>query len=166
MKRTIFTFGTLYPDNIIEALLGTIPENFYASLSDYSIYKAGFDELSPKIKDFFISRNVDQSTFSYLFAKHDPANKFIIEGRAYSVDLDQELIIDHWELYPDWYRKKAVTITGNDGSEYDAFTYTLDIDGERLEQYQRVVNDPEKVLANAKATRARVLEKFPKAFNS
>lgn len=94
----------------IEALLGTIPENFYATLSDYSIYKAEFDQLSPKIRDFFVSRNVDQSTFTYLFAKHDPVHKFTIEGQAYSVDLDQELILDHWELYPDWYRKKAVNL--------------------------------------------------------
>lgn len=157
MKRIVFTFGTLYPDNIIEALLGTIPDNFYATLSGYSIYKAGFGALPPKIKDIFQSRNVDEHTFSYLFAKKDPEYDYTIYGRAYYVDLEQELVLDHWEIYPDWYRKEFVTIKENDGTIHDAFIYTLDIEGERLETYNRVLNQPEKVLANAKATRSRVM---------
>ena len=166
MKRLVFTFGTLYPDNIIEALLDNIPENFYATLSGYSIYQAGFSQLPSKIKEMFQSRNIDQSTFSYLFTKKDSSHNFTIEGRAYYVDLEEELILDHWEQYPDWYRKKSVIIKTTDGVEHEAYIYTLDIDGEKLEEFKRVVNDPEKVLANAKAVRSRVLEKFPKAFNS
>ena len=166
MKRTVFTFGTLYEDNIIKALLGEIPTNFPAKLHDYSIYKAGFSPLPTKIKEFFLSRNYDPNTFSYLFVKYDPTHNFIIEGRAYSINLEQELILDHWELYPDWYRKKEVKIIDNDGKEHEAFVYTVDYDGERLEEFTRVVNDPEEVIINAKAARNRVLEKFPKAFTN
>jgi len=164
MKRLVFTFGTLYQDNIIEALLGKIPENFYATLTGYSIYKAGFSDLPDKVKDFFKSQNADESTFSYLFVKEDPEHAFTIDGRAYAIDLEQELILDHWELYPDWYRKKRVLIKTKDGQEQEAFVYTLDIDGERLTEFRRVVNDPEKVLANAKVARQGVIDKFPKAF--
>ncbi len=158
MQRLVFTFGTLYPDNIIEALLGKVPPNFYATLSGYSIYQAGFYQLPPKIMKIFQARNVDQSTFSYLFAKEDPDHNFVIDGRAYLVDLTEELILDNWELYPDWYHKKSVMIKATDGLEHEAFIYTLDIDGERLEKFKRVVNDPEKVLANAKAVREKAIK--------
>ncbi len=165
MNRPLFTFGTLYPDNIISALLGAVPPNFYAALTGYSIYKGTYAQLPPKVADFFLTRNIDKETFSYLFAKQDAERDFVIEGRAYDIDLNQELILDHWERYPDWYRKQSVKIKSEDGSVYDAFIYTLDIDGERLSEYNRVMNDPEKVLANAMATRQRVMEKFPRIFS-
>lgn len=164
MKRIVFTFGTLYEDSIIEALLGTIPQNFYATVTGYSVYRGNFSQLPSKVKDYFRAKNVDQNTFSYLFVKGDPTNNFTLKGRAYMIDLDQELILDHWELYPDWYRKKKVVIKAEDGTEHEAFLYTLDIDGERLEEFERVVNVPEKVLASAKAVRQRVIGKFPEAF--
>jgi cytochrome oxidase Cu insertion factor (SCO1/SenC/PrrC family) len=100
-----------------------------------------------------------------LFAKQDTDHGFVIDGRAYEISLDQELILDHWERYPEWYRKQEVSIKSEDGSMHEAFIYTLDIDGERLSEYKRVMNDPEKVLANAKATRQRVMEKFPRIFS-
>jgi len=162
MKRLLFTFGTLYPDEIISALLGAVPPNFYAELAGYSIYKGTFEHLPSKVADFFLTRNIDKRSFSYLFAKHDTEHGFVIDGRAYEINLNQELILDHWERYPDWYRKQSVKLKSEDGSAHDAFIYTLDIDGERLSEYKRVMNDPEKVLANAKATRQRVMEKFPK----
>jgi hypothetical protein len=70
----------------------------------------------------------------------------------------------HWELYPDWYRKKAVTIKAKDGIEHEAFVYTVDYDLDKLKEFKRVVNDLDQVIENAKETRKRVLEKFPKAF--
>jgi gamma-glutamylcyclotransferase (GGCT)/AIG2-like uncharacterized protein YtfP len=95
----------------------------------------------------------------------DKENSFVIDGRAYEINLDQELILDHWERYPDWYRKQSVSIKSESGSANEAFIYTLDIDGERLSEYKRVMNDPEKVLANAKATRQQVIDKFPMIFS-
>ncbi len=162
MKRLLFTFGTLYPDDIISALLGTVPPNFYARLTGYSIYKGTYADLPTKVSEFFSTRNIDKDTFSYLFAKQDAEHIFEIEGRAYEIDLNQELVLDHWERYPDWYRKQNVNIQSKDDSMHEAFIYTLDIDGERLIEYKRVMNDPEKVLANAKVTRQRVKDKFPK----
>jgi gamma-glutamylcyclotransferase (GGCT)/AIG2-like uncharacterized protein YtfP len=164
MKRILFTFGTLYPDDIISALLGAVPPNFYATLTGYSIYKGSFEHLPSKVADFFLTRNIDKDTFSYLFAKQDTEHGFVIDGRAYEISLDQELILDHWERYPDWYRKQSVNIKSEDGSMHEAFIYTLDIDGERLIEYKRVMNELEKVLANAKATRQRVKDKFPILF--
>ncbi len=165
MKRLLFTFGTLYPDDIISALLGVVPTNFYATLTGYSIYKGTFEHLPSKVADFFLTRNIDKRTFSYLFAKQDTDHGFVIDGRAYEISLDQELILDHWERYPEWYRKQEVSIKSEDGSMHEAFIYTLDIDGERLSEYKRVMNDPDKVLANAMATRHRVMEKFPRIFS-
>ncbi len=164
MKRLVFTFGTLYEDAIIEALLGTIPQNFYAKLTGYSLYKGNFSQVPPKVKDFFDTTGVDQNSFSYLFIKEDPHHNFVLDGRAYFIDLEQELILDHWELYPDWNRKMVVTITAEDGTTHEAFVYTQDIEGERLEEFKRVVNNPEKVLTRAKAARKRAVDKFPEAF--
>jgi hypothetical protein len=165
MNRFLFTFGTLYPDEIISALLGTVPSNFYATLTGFSIYKGAYSQLPPKVADFFLTRNINKDTFSYLFTKMDKENSFVIDGRAYEINLDQELILDHWERYPDWYRKQSVSIKSESGSANEAFIYTLDIDGERLSEYKRVMNDPEKVLANAKATRQQVIDKFPMIFS-
>ena len=100
-----------------------------------------------------------------MFAKQDTEHGFVIDGRAYEINLDQELILDHWELYPNWYRKQDVNIKSENRSMHDAFVYTLDIDGERLSKFKRIINDPEKVLANARNTRQRVVEKFPLLFN-
>ena len=159
MQRIVFTYGTLYIDDIIKALLGRVPVNFYATLSGYSIYKGNFSQLAPKIKKFFITKNPDETAFSYLFAKEDRKNNFIIKGRAYEINSEEERILDHWERYPDWYRKKTVVIKAIDGVKHEAFIYTLDIDGEKVEKFKRVVNNRAKVLARAKAVRARVLEK-------
>lgn len=165
MKRLVFTFGTLYEDEIIKALLGKIPQNFYATLHGYSIYQAGYSQLPNKVKEFFSTRNYDLNTFSYLYVKQDSEHNSAIEGRAYYIDLEQEMILDHWELYPDWYRKKAVSIKVKDGTEHEAFVYTVDYEGKKLNDFKRVVNNPEKVIVNAKETRKRVIEKFPKAFS-
>ncbi len=165
-KRLVFTFGTLYPDDMIEALLGSVPQNFYATLTGYSVYKGNFTQLPARQRDHFTAKGVDPRTFSYLFAKEDSTHHYTIDGRAYYVDVDQELILDHWEMYPDWYRKKSVQIVSEDHTEHDAYIYTLDIDGERLEEYTRVSNDPRQALANARATRKRVMEKFPTLFTS
>lgn len=86
MKRLLFTFGTLYPDNIISALLGVVPTNFYTTLTGYSIYKGTFEQLPPKISDFFLTRNIDRETFSYLYAKQDTGRGFVIDGRAYEIN--------------------------------------------------------------------------------
>ncbi|HCS78590.1 TPA: hypothetical protein DIV55_02500 [Patescibacteria group bacterium] len=165
LERLVFTFGTLYPDEIITALLGTIPRNFYATLSNYSIFKGGATQLPEKARLFFESRNYDPQTFSYLFAKEDIEHDYTISGRVYTVNIQQELILDHWELYPDWYRKQDVLVIDKENKSHEAFIYTLDYDGERLSEFKRVLNDPEKVLKNANATRQRVMDKFPKFFN-
>jgi hypothetical protein len=86
MTRLVFTFGTLYEDDIIQALLGSIPDNFYATLSSYAMYKGRFSELSQKMQDVFSATGYDNSSFSYLFVKPD-ANASTIKGRAYFVDL-------------------------------------------------------------------------------
>lgn len=163
MNRIVFTFGTLYPDNMIEALLGRIPDNFYTKLHGHSIYKAGFQELPEKVKEFFVERNVNKETFSCLFAKSDPQNTSIIEGRTYTISLTDELILNHWEQYPNWYRK---TIQNDQDESFEALIYTLDIDGEQLTEFKRVMNNPEKALQNAKIVRERVLSKFLKLLKS
>src|SRR6266446_1367915 len=145
MKRHVFTFGTLYEDGIIQALLGSVPDNFYASLPGHAMYKGAFSELPEKMQAVFSARGYDDTNFSYLFVKSDP-NAELIEGKAYAIDLRQELILDHWEWYPDWYRKQAVAIQSSDEKEYEAFVYTLDYQGERLSDFKRVVNDPMKVM--------------------
>lgn len=87
-----------------------------------------------------------------------------IEGRAYQINLTQELILDHWELYPNWYRKEDVVVRDSHGSECSAFIYTLDIEGERMDAFDRVPNNYEKVLENARATRKKVMDHFPILF--
>ena len=57
-----------------------------------------------------------------------------------------ELILDHWELYPDWYRKQAVTIRTHDGSEQEAFIYTVDYGGQKQDEIRRVITDKAKLL--------------------
>jgi hypothetical protein len=80
------------------------------------------------------------------------------------MDLAQELILDHWELYPDWYRKQDVTVKASDGKEHEAIIYTVDYDGPKLDHFARVVNDLPGVISNARAARKRVMKKFPEAF--
>lgn len=164
MKRTVFTFGTLYPDVMIKALLGTIPQNFYGTLEGYSVYKGAYNQLPPKIREGFDALKVYKKTFSYLFAKPDASSRNPIEGRAYSIDFTQELILDHWERYPVWYRKREVVVNDADGKKHNAFVYTLDIEGEKVETYERVLNDPERARQNAVKMRTLVLEKHPEAF--
>jgi gamma-glutamylcyclotransferase (GGCT)/AIG2-like uncharacterized protein YtfP len=160
MKRFVFTFGTLYVDEIIAALLGTIPKNFYASLPGYAVYKGKFAQLPVAAQNKL--RHLDPDTFSFLFAKPDPSRS--LEGRVYEVSLQQEMILDHWELYPDWYRKQAVTVHSGDGKQHEAIIYTVDYDGARLDHYERVVNDLAEVIESAKAARIRAIDQHPQAF--
>lgn len=164
--RLLFTFGTLYPDDMIQALLGEIPENFYGTLEGYSMYSGNYAQLSRQLQEDFADKILDKGTFVYVFAKEDPNSNFVIEGRAYYIDSKQELILDHWERYPNWYRKQNVVIKDNDGKQYDAFIYTLDIDGVKMTEYKRVMNDPEKALENARKMREIVISKFPDIFNN
>jgi len=165
LTRKLFTFGTLYPDEMIKALLGEIPENFYGTLKGFSVYRGNWTQLPENIRKTFEEMNVDQSTFSYAFAKKDYRAEKVIKGRIYSISLDQELVLDHWERYPDWYRKLDVVVKDELGNEHDAFIYTLDIKGELMEKVERVLNTPEKALANAKKLNQRVADKFPSVFN-
>lgn len=160
MKRLLFTVGTLYFDDVIHALLGVVPKNFPATLTGFSLYQAGFSQLPPEIQKRFVDV-VDQQTFSYVFAKPYLVSDQLLTGRAYELSIDQELIIDHWEQYPDWYRKHPVVITADDDSPHDAYIYTLDIAGVQQETLNRMVNDLALVVFEARATRERVLEKFP-----
>jgi len=160
MDRIVFTFGTLYEDDVIAALLGKVPANFYADLSDHSIYKAGFKQLPPKAKEFILSKGYDPQTFSFLYLKSDESAAFSIKGRAYYINQEDELVLDRWEGYPDWYSKVPMTVHDDHGRVYQAFVYSGDFDGERLETYVRVVNNREKVLINARAARQEVLAKI------
>jgi hypothetical protein len=160
MDRVVFTFGTLYEDDVITALLGRIPSNFYATLPDHSIYKAGFGQLPSKVKEFILSKGYDPQTFSFLFLKPDKSPAFPITGRAYYLTPEDELVLDRWEGYPDWYDKVPMTIHDDRGGSHQAFAYTRDFDGERLETYTRVVNNREKVLTNARVAREEVLAKI------
>src|SRR5882757_65954 len=110
MDRIVFTFGTLYEDDIIAALLGRIPHNFYATLPGHSIYEAGFSQLLPMTKKFILSKGYDPQIFSFLFLRTDQAPASQVEGRAYYLDPDDELVLDRWESYPDWYSKVPVVI--------------------------------------------------------
>lgn len=161
MKRIVFTFGTLYDDNVIKKLLGDVPVNFYATLPGYTVYKGIFSQIPQKVQDRL--KHVNKDTFTFLFAKTDLKESYIY-GRAYEINLAQEIMLDHWEIYPDWYRKKSVTIRSHDECEHEAFIYTLDYDGEKLTEYNRVINDPAEVITNAQAARKRMVEKFPETF--
>jgi hypothetical protein len=164
LHRLVFTFGTLYPDEIIKALLGVVPPNFYASLMNYSVFKAGMKQLPEKVRTEFEQKGDRPTSFTYLFAKHDPVNKFELTGRVYNTNLQQELILDAWERYPDWYRKEEVVVRDEQGKEHNAYIYTLDIEGERQKSFNRVVNDPERVLEAAKRMRQNVMDRFPAIF--
>jgi len=166
MNRLVFTFGTLFDDEIVMALLGKIPTNFYATLPGYAVYEGSFDQLPSKVRDYFSAKGYDQQTFSYLFVKPDQSSGSMVVGRTYAVSREQELIIDHWEHVPEWYRKQTVTIQPNDGTPREAFVYTLDYKGKKLTEFHRVVNDPVRVIEAAKVTRAMVMEKFPEVFST
>ena len=56
-------------------------------------------------------------------------------------------------------------IKDNNGEIHEAFIYTLDIDGMKITEYKRVMNDPEKALENAKKMKEVVISKFPDVFN-
>jgi gamma-glutamylcyclotransferase (GGCT)/AIG2-like uncharacterized protein YtfP len=162
VKRIVFVFGTLYVDDVIEALLGSIPIYFHASLAGFGIYKGEFNQV-PEAAQNKLRDRVDVDSFSFLFAK--PIESQTIDGRVYEVNLEQEMILDHWEVYPDWYRKRAVSVQYDDGESHEAFIYTIDSEGILLEHFERVVNDLEGVIKNAKDARQRVIEKFPEAFS-
>jgi hypothetical protein len=163
MSKIVFTYGTLFEDKIIKALFGKIPQNFYASLSGYTVYKGNSNQLPQIVKTYLISNNVDLNSYSYLFARQEPSGN--IEGRAYIIDSNQELILDSWESYPNWYSKKIVTIKAKNNSNHKAFIYTLDIDGEKIKKFKRCLNDLDAVLQRAKSTREEVIKKFPNLFN-
>jgi gamma-glutamylcyclotransferase (GGCT)/AIG2-like uncharacterized protein YtfP len=158
--RLVFAFGTLYDDEIIKSLLGVIPRNFYTSLPGYALYRGTYAQIPAAVRSRL--SHLNEETFSYLYIRPTPQNR--VTGRVYEIDLAQELILDHWELYPDWYRKQPVKVQAGTG-ELEAFVYTLDHDGERVMEVTRVLNDPTEVTGHARAARARVQNKFPQAFS-
>jgi hypothetical protein len=97
------------------------------------------------IQEIFSARDYNERNFSFLFVKPEE-NAGSIEGRAYSIDLGQELILDHWEWYSDWYPKQLVPIRSTDGESHEAFVYTVDYAGKKLQEFKRIVNDPQKVI--------------------
>jgi hypothetical protein len=159
MNRIVFTFGTLHEDDVVEALLGRVPHNFYAILPDYAIYRAGFSQLSAKTKEFILSKGYDPQTFSFLYLKADDSPTALVKGRAYYLEPEDELVLDQWEGYPDWYDKLPVSIQDSSGRNCEAFVYSGNFAGEKLQTFTRVVNHRETVLANAKKARQEVLGK-------
>jgi gamma-glutamylcyclotransferase (GGCT)/AIG2-like uncharacterized protein YtfP len=155
--RIVFTFGTLYEDRVIEALLGRIPDNFYATLPAYAIYKAGFSQLPPKAKEFILTKDYDTQSFSFLFLKPENTSTSTVSGRTYRIKPSDELALDRWENYPDWYEKQPVEIQDSDGIQHEAIIYFGNFEGEKLQRYQQVVS-------NAAKARAEVVEKYPETF--
>ena len=158
MTSNIFTFGTLVDDEVIASLLGVVPRNFYATLDGQAVYRGTFEQLPTLVRQRLT--HVDPNTFKFLFVKPKAASSQVA-GRLYQVTPAQEKILDQWELFPDWYRKRTVTVTTADGASHEAFLYTLDCDGEELTDFTRVPNDREFTLDRARRTRARVLRKLP-----
>jgi hypothetical protein len=163
-SRIVFTFGTLYEDRVIKALLGRIPDNFYATLPAYAVYKAGFAQLPAKAKEFILSKGYDTRSFSFLFLKPEYTSQSAVSGRAYHIKPSDELVLDRWENYPDWYEKQLVGILDNDGKRREAIIYSGNFEGKKMEEYQRVVNTPQQVVSNATRARAEVVAKYPEVF--
>ncbi len=164
-SRIVFTFGTLYEDSVIKALLGRIPDNFYATLPAYAIYKAGFSQLPPKAKEFILSKGYDTQSFSFLFLKPEIISASAVSGRAYHIESADELVLDRWENYPNWYEKQLVTIQDSDGGWHEAIIYSGNFEGKKMQKYQRVVNTLEQVVSNATRARVEVIAKYPQAFS-
>lgn len=163
-KRIVFTFGTLFVPEIIEALLNHTPENFMAYLAGYSVYLGNEHILSNEIKQDFISKGRNLSNFKFLFAKKDITSSTAIEGKAYYIDLKDELILDWWERYPKWYRKENVTIQNKTGEKFSAFIYTLDKNGEKQVSFKRNPNNnTREAIEGAQKIRERIKQEFPLA---
>lgn len=162
MTRTVFTFGTLCEEQIISALLGYTPEPIFATLTGYSVY-LGTQAIMPKeIKQDFISKGRDLSNFKFLFAKKDENIETKIESKAYHITTADELFLDWWERYPKWYRKQDVHIQNNQGESMRAFIYTIDKNGEKLQNFVRNPNNnTEEAVENAQKLRERVKMEFP-----
>jgi len=164
MHKLVFTYGTLYEPQIMEALLGYIPQNFLATLSNFSVYCGDEHILSEEIKQDLRSKGRDLSSFKFLFAKKDIKNPSLIEGKAYSITPNDELILDWWERYPKLYRKESATIKDSDGKKYEAFIYTIDKDGEKLDHFSRDPNnDIDLTILNANKLRQKIKLEFPLA---
>jgi hypothetical protein len=96
MKRVVFTFGTLYEERIITALLGYLPEYSIAELQGYSVYLGTQAIMPDEVKQDFISKGRDLTAFKFLFAKKDEGSSYPIEGKAYTITTVDELMVDRW----------------------------------------------------------------------
>jgi|SRR3990167_2346034 len=160
MKRLVFTFGTLYEPQIISALLGKEPPFFMAHVEGYQVFKGTGDLLPSEIYQDISSKH-DISTFSFLFAQKSTDPNASINGKVYEITTNQEIMLDWWERYPRWYRKEDITVTDQDNNTHEAFMYTIDKEGELLNNFERIQGDLKQYLAGAIKLKSKLRAEFP-----
>jgi len=160
MNKLVFTFGTLYEPKIIAALLGKIPSNFLASVKGYSIYK-GTEKDAPEFIRKELKEIWDMKNFSFLFAKKSDNPEDFITGKVYEISTSQELVLDHYERYPYWYRKEDISVEDQNGKKYLAFMYSIDKGGEKVGRFKRVNGEENIYMESGRKIRKKVLKEFP-----
>lgn len=155
--KLIFVFGTLFDQRVIKKLLGKEPKSFLARLKNFSVYKGTKNHLSRELKDFFSQSGYDLNKFFFLFAKPDNSKGAVIEGKVYEVSPLEEKILDTWEHYPQWYDKIKGAAEDDKGKEHEVYVYTIDKEGEKLDNFERILNDIDDVIRNAKLIRQEVI---------
>jgi len=67
-------------------------------------------------------------------------------------------------LYPQFYRKEEVQVTDEKGKKQAAFIYTVDYPGVQIIMGERVVNDLEQVIKNARKYHLEAKNRFHRMF--
>jgi hypothetical protein len=158
MKKLVFTFGTLYEQKIISALLGAVPHNFLAKVEGYAVYQGKAADAPEEIRQELLKKwNLDE--FTFLYAKKVVGTA--IFGKAYEIDTDQELILDYYEKYPNWYRKEDIEIIDTKEHKHEGYMYAYDKGGKRVDSFERVQGDLNMYIKIGKEIQKKVLNTFP-----
>ncbi|MFO0704159.1 MAG: gamma-glutamylcyclotransferase family protein [Patescibacteria group bacterium] len=150
-----FVFGTLFDEDILAALIERIPKNCEAVLHGYGVFLGDSKSLNEDLKKDIGSKR-DLSTFSFLFAKKSTQNEEI-KGKIVELEHNEENFFDAWERCPKWYQKEKATATDSEGVKHEVCVYVQNIDGKRLNSFERIQGDKKSYVDAAKRLHEKLI---------
>lgn len=154
-KIIYFGYGANVSAQMINALLGRVPESFPARLDGYGLFIQDWNDIpNPAKRELSVW---DKGFRSYIAV---PLKGSAIFGRAWFLAEMERAIIGEWELHNKWYKPISVKINDNMGHVFDAQTEIILPYGNLKKQmpvivrnYPFFLNSKEKMLRIARQVR-------------
>lgn len=157
-----FGYGANRTPEMIEAIIGRIPEGYPATFSGFELCIQTWDEIPESAKKI-LSPPWDKTSKTYVVRPTNTSSKFV-KGTVWKLTRQERAIIDNWEVTGHWYKMYVMQFTK--GDERTQIEIQV-IDDPKIKKvinatlYKNFLNSKEQMLKVARRCR----ETFLKGFN-